>query len=215
MKDVNDNAAIGSSAKLVGICGGIGSGKSVVSRILRSYGYEVYDCDLEAQRLMESSSEIKRRIRDEISAEVTDGIGAPDRKLLSQIVIADELMRLLLNHIVHGAVMDDLSKRLNSFGKNPKMGGRHGVLFVEAAVMAESGLADMCESIWLVEADREERIKRIMQRDGCSREHAEGWMRKQLAEEELIERYDGKIRRIRNVDTESLMERIVNLTINN
>lgn len=210
MKIVRDNPEVECRVKLIGICGGIGSGKSVVSRILRSFGYEVYDCDLEARRLMESSAEIKQRIRDEISAEVTDGVAAPDRKLLSQIVLADEGIRLLLNRIVHGAVREDLLSRLHSMeeGKLDKEEKR-GVLFVEAAVMAESGLAEMCDSIWLVEADREERIRRVMQRDGCSREHAEGWMRKQIAEERLIECYEGKIRRIRNTDSESMLEQVI------
>lgn len=216
MKIVRDNPEVECRVKLIGICGGIGSGKSVVSRILRSFGYEVYDCDLEARRLMESSAEIKQRIRDEISAEVTDGVAAPDRKLLSQIVLADEGIRLLLNRIVHGAVREDLLSRFHSMeeGKLDKVEKedkeeKRGVLFVEAAVMAESGLAEMCDSIWLVEADCEERIHRVMQRDGCSREHAEGWMRKQIAEERLIECYEGKIRRIRNTDSESMLEQVI------
>lgn len=192
---------------LIGICGGIGSGKSVVCRVLRSLGYSVYDCDGEAKRLMNSDAVIKHRIRDEISADVTDGETAPDRVKLADIVVKDEAARLKLNAIVHNAVRRDVEHKLLH---GVKYGGfKSDILFVEAAVMAESGLADICDLIWSVEADTETRLERVMERDGCSREYAQSWIRKQLKERELIKNYADKTRVIFNDERESLLKQIL------
>lgn len=189
---------------LIGICGGIGSGKSVLSRILREVGYTVYDCDLEARRMMESSERIKQRIRDEISPEVTDGVRPPDRKMLAEIVFSNEAARLKLNEITHGELKRDLQERL----ENTK-----GLFFTEAAIIAESGLAQMCDEIWRIEASREARIQRIMQRDGCTRQHTESWMAAQTREEQLLKNYSEKIRVIYNYDDHSLMKQAERLLL--
>lgn len=191
---------------LIGICGGIGSGKSVVSRALRCLGYTVYDCDSEAKRLMNSDVEIKRRICEEISSDVTDGICPPDRVKLADIVVKDEAARLKLNAIVHGAVKRDVEHKLQMGMMEDDF--LSGILFVEAAVMAESGLADACDLIWNVDADRETRLERVMKRDECTREYAESWIEKQLKERELIKRYADKMRVIYNDEGHSLLEQI-------
>lgn len=188
---------------LIGICGGIGSGKSVVSRIVRELGYEVLNCDIEARRLMESSEEIKRRIRDEISAEVTDGISLPNRKILAEIVFNDENARLKLNEIVHGALKD--------FIRDKAVSSQQGILFAEAALMAESGLAAICDSIWEVKADSKIRLERIIRRDGCSEEHAIRRIASQRREEQLMKAYAGKTVVIENFENKSLLDQVTNL----
>ena len=185
--------------KLIGICGGIGSGKSVVSRMLRMMGYTVYDCDTEARRLMESDRCIKERIRDEISAEVTDGDSAPRRELLASIVFADENMRRRLNTIVHGAVCADVARESAS----------RPILFVEAAILAESGLAAMCDSIWLVEADEADRMRRVLRRDGCSEAQFRSRMESQRRESELLTLHSERIHTLRNYGGESLLMEVV------
>lgn len=187
------------SGPVVGICGGIGSGKSVVSRLLRLGGYPVYDCDSEARRLMAESPVIKRRIRDEISAEVTDGESLPRRDLLARIVFSDDAMRKRLNAIVHGAVRKDFL----DFAR------RHqGAVFVEAAILAESGLADICRMIWRVESDPEQRLKRVIRRDGCSESQTRARMEAQRHEETLLRRYADKTSVLTNDAAHSLMRQI-------
>ncbi len=93
---------------LIAITGGIGSGKSVVSRILLALGYPVYDCDSRAKTLMDADSTIKRRLIEEIGeATVVDGI--IDRPALSRMVYADAIMLERPNAIVHAAVRADLA----------------------------------------------------------------------------------------------------------
>lgn len=187
-------------ALLIGICGGIGSGKSIVSRLLRSIGFEVYDCDVEAKALMSRSETIKKRICNEISKDVTDGIREPDRRLLADIVFSDELKRRTLNEIVHGAVLNDVEKwRAERSGEK---------VFVEAAVLAESGLAEICDQIWQVVADPKERIRRIVARDGSSIEHAELRIKSQQREENLLMAYKDKIQKITNDAQSSLLAQV-------
>lgn len=190
--------------RLIGIAGGIGSGKSVVSRILRCMGQKVYDCDLRAKILMNTSTEIKCAIRDEISAEVTDGISEPDRKLLAEIVFGNEKSRLILNRIVHRAVREDLKQVTGSL--------EHKCLFVEAAILAESGLAEMCDSIWKVENSSAERIERVMKRDGIDRQRVLNRIRSQENEAALLRNYSFKTIVIYNDSDHSLISQISELT---
>lgn len=181
---------------LIGITGGIGSGKSIVSRILRLKGCYVYDCDSEAKRIMNDSSEIKCRIRDEISEAVTDGVKGLDRKLLAEIVFKDEAARRRLNAIVHKAVKEDIESLEGD------------VIWVESAILAESGLAEICDRIWRVDVPVEIRMANILKRDGCTREQAESRILSQTEEEKLIENYSSKTSIIRNGSYESILEQI-------
>ena len=185
---------------LIGICGGIGSGKSVVSRILRSSGYLVYDCDLEARRLMETSPDIKRRIHDEISSDVTDGESMPDRHRLAELVFADEESRLRLNGIMHAAVRRDLQYAAASCHRN--------IMFVEAAILAESGLAPLCDAIWLVSAPADVRLQRAMDRDRCSERQILSRMHSQLKEESMLREYSNKTTIIHNDGIRPLLPQI-------
>ena len=95
--------------KIVAITGGIGSGKSVLSRILMAWGYDVYDCDCEAKRIMDSDESIKRRIASEIDAGVVSD-GVIDRVLLAKIVFNDKAKLSILNSIVHNAVRHQIAE---------------------------------------------------------------------------------------------------------
>lgn len=142
---------------MIAICGGIGSGKSVVSAILRSMGYEVYDCDCEARHLMEGSEDIKARIASEISFEVIAADGGILRPRLAELVFADPELLLRLNAIVHGAVRADIARRLAA---NPQ-------LFVETAIPVSGGIAAMeqCSCVWQVTAPEALRVERVMKRN--------------------------------------------------
>lgn len=173
----------------------------MVSRILRLKGYPVYDCDVEAKRIMAESPGIKRRISEEISSEVTDGIRIPDRVKLAEIVFNDENARLLLNEIVHEAVREDVLKKA----------AQYPVLWVEAAILAESGLADLCERIWKVETPRDVRIENIIRRDRCTPLQAQSRIKAQQKEERLLSQYADKIEVIVNDSENSILQQIETL----
>lgn len=145
--------------QIIAITGGIGSGKSVVSSILRNMGYKVYDSDHEARMLMDSSNMIKESIQKSFgNSFVTNGL--IDRKKLSEIVFSDIGKLHDLNHIVHGAVIKDFIK----WARN----NNDPVIFIETAILYQSGLNKYVTGIWEVTAPENIRIERVMKRNRMS-----------------------------------------------
>ena len=152
--------------RIIAISGGIGSGKSVVSRIVAVMGYAVYDCDSEAKRLMDVSAEIKTAIATEIAADCIDSDGAINRPKLSGYVFNDSMLLDALNRMVHGAVREDFARWCD----------RHkdeAILFVETAILYQSGMDAMVDEVWKVEASRQTRISRVMSRNGLTPQQVE------------------------------------------
>ena len=149
--------------RLTAITRGIGAGKSVVSQILRVMGYEVFDCDCEAKILMDSDLQIKNRLISDIHRDAVDSYGQINRKLISSIVFADKERLALLNSIVHSAVR----RRIEEW-KNEKHSRCH--LFVETAILYQSGLDRAVDDVIDVVAPDEIRIIRVMKRNNCSRQ---------------------------------------------
>lgn len=148
---------------LTAITGGIGSGKSIVSRVLTAMGYPVYDCDSRARSLMDMSAEIKHAIALNIGAGVILPDDSIDRRLLAEIVFRNKQMLLTLNSIVHQAVRDDLARWVSD---RPS-----ALVFVETAILYESGLDRVIDSEWNVTAPTDIRVDRVIARNGLSREH--------------------------------------------
>ena len=161
---------------LIAITGGIGAGKSVVSRILRISGYRVYDCDSEARRLMAGSDTIKQRIADEIHRDVIVD-GTIDRARLSAIVFAEPAMLERLNSIVHHQVRCHLAEWYRDTS-----GAGHRIAFVETAILYESQLDTMVDRAWIVNADINTRIKRVMERNGITR----GEVERRIASQQVV-----------------------------
>ncbi len=166
---------------MIGICGGIGSGKSVVSRILRLRGEHVYDCDLEAKRIMDGSEEVLTALNERYGDAVCPPGGPICRPELARCVFGSDEERLWLNSLVHQLVRVDVAVW-------------HDVLvldgcercFVESAILASSGLVKMCDEVWIVTAPEEIRIERTMQRDSIPEEAIRKRIQSQQEEERLI-----------------------------
>lgn len=147
-------------AQLIAITGGIGSGKSVVSRILRTMGYPVYDTDSNARRLMDSSCEIRRQLVGRFGPSVYGAGGRLDRARLGGIVFGNAEALACLNGIVHPAVAADV--RQWAAGKE--------VAFFETAILRSSGMWRMASAVWRVDAPVDVRIARVFARNGISPE---------------------------------------------
>lgn len=156
--------------KIIAISGGIGSGKSVVSRLLRTMGYEVYDCDSEAKTIMDSSVEMHVALAECFGEDVLTESGEVDRKRLGNIVFSDNAKLKRLNEIVHHAVIEDLKSRIAGYGAKP---GSKECFFFETAILFESGLDKFADRIWWVDAPRDIRIERVMKRNNLTRDEVE------------------------------------------
>ena len=166
---------------IIGITGGIGSGKSVVSRVLRCNGHQVYDCDSEAKRMMKHDFKIKDALIEKFGKEIYTENGDINRKLLSSIIFSNDNARNYVNSIVHKAVKEDIEKKIKKAFDS---------FFVESAILASSGLASICTCIWLIEADLNEKIKRIQIRDKSSEDDALKRIESQRNEENLLKNYN-------------------------
>lgn len=146
--------------KRIAIIGGIGSGKSVVSRLLTLMGYPVYDCDSNAKRLMDESEDIHRGLVDIFGprAVTPDGI---DRAYIASIAFNDAEKLSRLNALVHPAVLHDFDCWARRNGE---------IVFVETAILAESGMSKSVDAVWSIEAPLEVRVERVMARNAMSRD---------------------------------------------
>lgn len=144
---------------LIAVTGGIGSGKSVVCNVLRALGYQVYDCDSQAKRLMDADPDIKLRIGIEICTDAIDADGKIDRKILAATVFNDDKKLKILNSIVHSAVRADL---------RAWHAKQTGLCFVETAILYQSGLDREVEAVWEVTAPVDTRIARVQKRSGLT-----------------------------------------------
>ncbi len=148
--------------RLTAITGGIGSGKSVVANVLRNMGHQVYDCDLEAKRLMHYSPIIRQQLTARFGDDIYNSDGRINKPLLSSIIFNNPDALLAVNSIVHPVVKDDLIKWYQS---NPTS---HN--FVETAILIEAGMQRMVDEVWHVTAPVETRITRVISRNATTRD---------------------------------------------
>lgn len=143
---------------LIGITGGIGSGKSTIARALEARGFTVYDCDREAKRIIAENKEVQQKI---ISLFGEDSFvnGIYNTAYIAQRVFSDPSLLAQLNAIIHPAVKADILSLLPSTGRSG------GVFFVESAILYESGLDSLCNKIIVVDAPEDIRIARTIARD--------------------------------------------------
>lgn len=147
----------------IGIAGGIGSGKSYVCRRLEQHGIQVYDCDSAAKRLIRTSTDLQQQI--------VSLVGSLDKAAMSRFLLANEHNQQALNAIIHPAVFQDFRES--------------GLLWMESAIMYESGANQLVDAVVVVTAPDELRIQRVMQRDSISREKALQWLHRQWPQDKV------------------------------
>lgn len=184
---------------MIVLAGGIGSGKSVVARILRLLGYGVFDCDSVARGQMESDASLICDIKDIAGDRAYEISGQLDRRYLASLIFSDESIRRRINGCVHRAVRLKMEEWLREAPCN---------IFVETAVAAESGIAAMASEVWLVEASREVRLERVKRRDGRSVEDIIRIIQTQEKENELLESSGVKTVRIANNPSDNVLETV-------
>lgn len=169
-----------------GLTGGTGSGKTTVCGYLEEMGYTVIDADKVARSLTEPGSAVLNLIAETFGKEILAEDGSLIRKKLGDIVFNNKEKLKQLNDIM-GPAMDEAFK---SALDEASMENPYSKVFFDAPTLYESGREKMVDKVWVVAAGLETRIKRIMDRDGLSREQVLARMANQLPEEEKIRRAD-------------------------
>lgn len=167
---------------LIGITGGIGGGKSTLADKLRNEGYEVYNSDLEARRLQNEHPVIREKLI-ELFGETIYNVDGLNRRELAKLVFGKKDLLSQLNAIVHPVVRKDFEHWINVHGSQK-------LLFIESAILFESGFSALVDKIILMTACEEIRIKRVMKRDGISEEEVKARIASQSTEESKMLKSD-------------------------
>lgn len=174
--------------RTIGLTGGIGSGKSAVSDILRDLGAFVMDADVVAHEVYRPGSDGWREVVEAFGSEIAAPSGEIDRGKLAAIVFGDATQLERLNRIVHPRTRDLVAARL---GQAEKSGETAAV--VEAAILFEAGWEDMFDEVWVVTAPSEIAVRRVAESRGTDAESVRSRMRAQMSNEDRLSRADAAI----------------------
>lgn len=174
---------------IIGLTGGIGSGKSTIAQGLRQMGYAVYDTDSEAKRLIVEDENVRTQMVQLFGNEVYAN-GVYQTALVAQRVFTDRSLLAQLNAIVHPAVRADIL-RWATMQDSPsfRKGLGVGLCFVECAILYQAGFDALCDKVVAVTAPEEVRLARVLARDHSTIDKVRARMRAQEAERD-IERAD-------------------------
>ena len=167
---------------IIAITGGIGSGKTTISNLLRERNYPVYDTDAAGRKLQDEDAQVREKIISLLGEKAYTG-HTLDRSFVATQVFADSGLLLALNAIVHPAVAADFNRWKEGFGSQQ-------LLFMECAVLFEAGFEFLVDKIMVVTAPEELRIERVMRRDGLTREQILSRMAHQISEKDKISKAD-------------------------
>lgn len=159
----------------LGITGGIGSGKTYVSRLLEKLGVPVYDSDSRAKQLIVTDSDIRKGLVALLGEEVYRG-GNLNKELLASYLFASHEHASQVNAIIHPAVFHDFDCWCEQV--------RSDIVGLESAILFESGFQSRTDYVCVVSAPLELRIQRAMMRDGHNRASVEARVRSQMEDEE-------------------------------
>jgi dephospho-CoA kinase len=160
-------------AKMIGLTGGIGAGKSVVAKIFTTLGIPVFNADEAAKQMMQTSPTIKAKLIEQFGSSIYNEFGLQKEKLAA-IVFNDPYQLQLLNAIVHPVTIQ-AAKDWAAIQTTP-------YVIKEAALIFESGAADGLFKVIGVTAPLSLRIHRVMQRDKVSKEQIEARMQNQISD---------------------------------
>lgn len=164
--------------KVIGITGGIGSGKSLVASIVQKMGFPVFNTDLEAKKIVSTSRELQLEIIELIGKEAFKIDGTYNTEYVSKIVFENQMKLEALNQLIHPRVRESFSSFINQ-SNSP-------IVFGEAAILYETGACKNYDEVILVTAPLEIRIERCIQRDNLSRAQIQAKINRQWTDEEKI-----------------------------
>lgn len=151
--------------KIIGLTGGIGSGKSTVTDYLISRGFHVLDADKISREIVEPGSDTLLELVSLFGNEILLEDGSLDRKKLGNIIFSDPEKKAIMDKLMHTRILEIIYEKIVYF----READNQKVIFIDAPLLFETGLDNSVGEIWVVDADDETRIKRIMERDNINR----------------------------------------------
>ena len=166
--------------KYIGLTGGIGTGKTLISTIFQNMGIPVFNSDRSAQFLMNSDEELKLKIKKVLGSKAYNANGEIDKVIIAKQIFNNPEKLASLNKIVHPVVASEF--KIWTQNQNSAF------VILEAAILFEAGFENIVDEVICVCAPKELRIKRVVQRDTLTEEQVYDRMRNQLPEEEKTKR---------------------------
>lgn len=150
--------------QIIGITGGIASGKSNVCSVIRNLGYKVIDCDKITHELYKKGNSIYNAIIDVFGKEYLDSNLEIDRKKLASYVFNNKEALKLLNETTHPFILNEINREINLI--------KDDIIFIDIPLLYEAKLENLVNKVICVYLDKELQIERLMARDNISREYA-------------------------------------------
>ncbi|MBR4344824.1 MAG: dephospho-CoA kinase [Lachnospiraceae bacterium] len=199
--------------KVIGLTGGIGCGKSFVAKIASHFFPVLHiNTDEMARQQMKKGGISYNGVIREFSQK-TDDLLLPDgeinRPVLSKIVFSDPEALKKLDEITHPAVISEIQNII----KDNSDTGEYEAVLIESALVFESGIDRICDEVWYVHAPKDQRVNRLMESRGYSREKIDSVLSGQLSEDEFIKKSDRIIENCDSVDVEEMVKIIAGILI--
>lgn len=171
---------------IVGLTGGIASGKSTAGKMMADFGARIVDSDLLARVVVEPGRPALEAVVGRFGAEVISDDGTLDREKLREIVFKDREALNDLNMIIHPEVFKELRREIDDYMNSDSK----ELLVLDIPLLYESGAEAIVDVVVVVYVDRETQIERLVNRDGFTRSEAENRIDKQMELEEKKRRAD-------------------------
>ncbi len=163
--------------KVIGLTGGTGSGKGIVSQCLKGAGAAVIDADLIAHEIIKQGKPAYEELILYFGKQILGEDGEIFRRRLGEIVFRDKQKLEFLNRCTHRYIAQEVASQIQECKEMKKA----KLVVIDAPLLIEAGLAEICDVIWVVYADEEVRTRRIMQRDGITYETARARIGNQMS----------------------------------
>jgi len=171
--------------KVIGLTGGIGSGKSTVSKFLAELGAGIIDADRVGHEALRRDTEVWREVVVAFGRQILTPAGDIDRKKLGEVVFNNTESLTRLNQIMHPRMYDMVKVQLEEYRR-----WGVGVVVLEAPLLLEADWTSLVDEVWVTVAPEATVLKRLQERVGLSREESLSRIRSQLSSEERVKRVD-------------------------
>lgn len=161
--------------KIIGLTGGIATGKSTVSELLTAYGFKVVDADIASRKAVKKGSKGLDQIREKFGQEAIDDNGEMNRKYVGELVFNNPEQRIELNKIVHPIVREIMEEE-----KNHYLNEGYNVI-MDIPLLFENDLQDTVDEVWVVYTSESIQIEHLMERNDLSQEDAKARVYSQIS----------------------------------
>lgn len=168
--------------KIIGLTGGIATGKSAVSTILSKKGYQVLDADAVVRQLQVAGSPLLNEMAKAFGTTILNEDGSLNRTKLGGMIFSDEKKRAMLDNLVHPAVRAEFERQIQL--------AKTDMLFLDVPLLFEAGFDDLADITLVVKASTKRQLERLMLRDGSSERDAQARIDSQMAMNEKVKLAD-------------------------